>query len=145
MAYFLISLFAAAADLMSKEAVKKYIPEGRKKQVKGRFWLWHIKNKGMAYNKFENRRKAVIGAAGAAVGLVFAYLLYLIKAGAKPVDKLGAALILGGGLGNLTERIKHGSVTDFLYIKAGKLPIFNVADVTAVTGGIITVVRAMFR
>lgn len=53
MRYFLMSLFLAAVDLSSKEVVKKYIPAGKKKQLGNRLYLWHIKNKGLAYNKFD--------------------------------------------------------------------------------------------
>ena len=145
MRYILLSIFAALVDLGSKQTVKKYMKTGEKKQVKGRFYLWHIKNKGLAYNKFEDKKEMVLTASLAAVGAVAVYLLHLIRIGAKPIDKAGAALILGGGLGNLAERIKNGEVTDFLYIKAGKLPVFNIADVTASVGGIIVVLRALFR
>lgn len=145
MKYFMLSLLAACADLVSKKAVRDNIPRGRKVHIKGRLYLWHIKNKGLAYNKLEDKRKTVVTASASAVGLVAAYLVYLIKTGAKPVDKIGAALILGGGIGNFAERIKDGEVTDFIYVEAKKMPIFNIADIIAAAGGIITVVRAFFR
>lgn len=145
MRYFLMSLFLAAVDLSSKEAVKKYIPAGKKKQLGNRLYLWHIKNKGLAYNKFDDRRKVVLASSSAATCAVALYLIHLLKIGAKPLDKIGAALILGGGMGNLAERIKKGEVTDFIYIKAGKLPIFNIADMFAAAGGLIVVIRSLFR
>ena len=48
-------------------------------------------------------------------------------------------------MGNLAERIKKGEVTDFIYIKAGKFPIFNIADMFAAAGGMIVVIRSLFR
>lgn len=142
MKYFLLSLITAAADLGTKEAVKKKMPTGHKKHLGGRLYLWHIKNKGLAYNSLEGKRNTVLAASSAAVGIVGAYLLYLVHISARPADKIGPALILGGGLGNLIERLKNKEVTDFLYIDFKKAPIFNLADITAVTGGIITVIRA---
>lgn len=142
MKYFLLSLITAAADLGTKEAVKKKLPSGHKKHIGGRLYLWHIKNRGLAYNSLEGRRYTVLAASSAAVGLVGSYLLYLVHTNARPADKIGPALILGGGLGNLIDRFKNKEVTDFLYIDFKKAPIFNLADITAVTGGIITVIRA---
>ena len=48
----------------------------------------------------------------------------------------GLAFAIGGGTGNLIDRIIHGSVTDFLHLKAGMLQtgIFNMADVSIMVG-----------
>ena len=50
---------------------------------------------------------------------------------------IGFALIIGGGIGNLIDRIVHGSVTDFFQIRLGffRTGIFNIADI-AVTNGV---------
>lgn len=49
---------------------------------------------------------------------------------------LAFALVLGGGIGNLIDRIAHESVTDFFQIRLGYLStgIFNIADVAITTG-----------
>ncbi len=49
---------------------------------------------------------------------------------------LAFALVIGGGIGNLMDRIAYGSVTDFFIIKLGlfKTGIFNMADVSVTTG-----------
>jgi signal peptidase II len=49
----------------------------------------------------------------------------------------GFALIIGGGIGNLIDRIVHDSVTDFFQIRLGffRTGIFNIADL-AVTNGV---------
>jgi signal peptidase II len=54
-------------------------------------------------------------------------------------DSIAVAFILGGGIGNLIDRLaREGRVTDFLYLALGPLHtgVFNVADV-AITGGVI--------
>ncbi|MEA4973227.1 MAG: signal peptidase II [Candidatus Metalachnospira sp.] len=143
MKYIMISLLAAAADLLTKEAVKKKVPVGERRQVCGRLYLWHIKNKGLAYNRLEESQEKVMAASAAGVSVVAACLLYLIHSNAKPMEKIGPALILGGGLGNLIDRIKNKEVTDFIYIKAGNAPIFNFADVSALCGGVVTIVKSL--
>jgi signal peptidase II len=49
---------------------------------------------------------------------------------------LAFAFVIGGGIGNLIDRIVYGSVTDFFQIKVGifKTGIFNMADMSVTTG-----------
>lgn len=142
MKYILISILTAAADLLTKEAVKRKVPVGERKRIFGRLYLWHIKNRGLAYNKFEDNQERVVALSSAGVGAVAICLLCLIHAKARPSEKIGPALILGGGLGNLIDRIRNKEVTDFIYIKAGNAPIFNFADIAAVCGGVVTIVKS---
>ena len=61
----------------------------------------------------------------------------------KQIDKIsliGFCLIIGGGMGNIFDRIIYGSVTDFLFIDLGgifKTGIFNIADLSVTTGMIL--------
>ncbi len=56
------------------------------------------------------------------------------------------ALVIGGGLGNLIDRIAYGSVTDFFQIRLGffRTGIFNIADI-AVTIGVLMFVFLIIR
>jgi signal peptidase II len=49
---------------------------------------------------------------------------------------IGLCFVLGGGIGNLYDRLVHGSVTDFMHIDFGifQTGIFNVADLAIMTG-----------
>ena len=64
----------------------------------------------------------------------------------KTLDKIsiiGFSLIIGGGIGNIFDRIVYGSVTDFLYLDFGsifKTGIFNVADLSVTTGMILILI-----
>jgi len=65
------------------------------------------------------------------LGLVYLFL--------KPVSGnmlVGLSFVIGGGVGNLFDRILYGSVTDFLYLKFGifQTGIFNMADVSIMAG-----------
>ena len=61
----------------------------------------------------------------------------------KELDKIsiiGFSLIIGGGIGNIFDRIVYGSVTDFFYLDFGsifKTGIFNIADMFVTTGMIL--------
>ena len=68
----------------------------------------------------------------------------------KSLDKtsiIGFSLIIGGGIGNIFDRIVYGSVTDFLYLNFGgvlKTGIFNIADLS-VTSGMILILISSFK
>jgi signal peptidase II len=55
------------------------------------------------------------------------------------VMMLGFAFVIGGGIGNIYDRLVHGSVTDFLHIDFGifQTGIFNMADVSVLMGVLI--------
>jgi signal peptidase II len=60
---------------------------------------------------------------------------------------LGMSFVIGGGLGNLYDRLLYGSVTDFLHIDvyAFKTGIFNLADVSIMAGMIMIVINLYFK
>ena len=67
----------------------------------------------------------------------------------KSLDKtsiIGFSLIIGGGIGNIFDRIVYGSVTDFLYLNFDffKTGIFNIADLS-VTIGMILILISSFK
>ena len=66
----------------------------------------------------------------------------------KSLDKIsiiGLSLIIGGGIGNIFDRIVYGSVTDFLYLNFGgifKTGIFNIADFSVTTGMVMILISS---
>jgi signal peptidase II len=75
--------------------------------------------------------------------LVLGYGLFFLLTN-KHVSKVtltGICFVLGGGLGNVFDRIVYGSVTDFLHIDFGifQTGVFNLADVSIMTGMILIV------
>jgi signal peptidase II len=73
-------------------------------------------------------------------------LLVLIARGSAPASShAGFALILGGTLGNLVDRLARGRVIDFIYFHhdAFSYPVFNIAD-SAITIGVATVLVVSF-
>ena len=67
----------------------------------------------------------------------------------KSLDKtsiIGFSLIIGGGIGNIFDRIVYGSVTDFLYLNFGgllKTGIFNIADLSVTAGMILILISSL--
>lgn len=70
--------------------------------------------------------------------LVLAFGLYFLfsKVHIAKVYAIGLCLVIGGGIGNLYDRLLHGSVTDFLHIDFGlfQTGVFNVADMAIMAG-----------
>lgn len=74
-------------------------------------------------------------------------LVYLLL---KPIANgmlIGLCFVIGGGIGNLFDRLLYGSVTDFLFVKVGffETGIFNLADVSIMTGMFLIVLQFFAR
>lgn len=80
--------------------------------------------------------------------VVVAFLLFQARSMASRWGAVALGLVLGGALGNLTDRalrgdgFLHGAVIDF--IDAQWWPVFNVADIGVVVGGLLLVVLGVF-
>ena len=75
------------------------------------------------------------------VGIVFLIVIFCMHAALKckpaaQIQFLGLTLLGAGGLGNLIDRMMHGSVTDFMWISVLGLHtgVFNVADMAIMSG-----------
>lgn len=81
--------------------------------------------------------------------LVLALLLgyILIKKTIPPIQLLAFTCIVGGGLGNIVDRIRYNSVTDFMYLEIGPLHtgIFNMADVSVTLGALLILIEALYH
>ena len=99
--------------------------------VPGFFSLVYWINKGAAFGIFENRYAFFLTLS--AVALVVLAVLYRQGVFNDPLPRAGFALLIPGILGNLTDRLAHGHVIDFLLFDlhvpgAHPWPAFNVAD-----------------
>ena len=68
--------------------------------------------------------------------LLFLYRMIIIETELSKLTVIGIAFAIGGGIGNIFDRIAYGTVTDFILIKFGvfKTGIFNIADVSIIIG-----------
>jgi signal peptidase II len=87
--------------------------------------------------------------------LIIGLIAWLLVAGrdASAVNAAGLALLLGGAAGNLTDRIVHGAVTDFLEVWVRFLPFslfnpwptFNIADAGVTVGALLLLYDVIFH
>ncbi|MEM8954520.1 MAG: signal peptidase II [Verrucomicrobiota bacterium] len=99
--------------------------------IPGFFNIVRVHNTGMAFGRFNNFEYSnVIFGAIAAVALVAIITLWRKGAFFSKISKVAAALLMSGILGNVTDRVLHGYVVDFLDFYRGgyHFPSFNVAD-----------------
>ena len=81
------------------------------------------------------------------IALILALLYIVRKENINAVSMIAICFIIGGGVGNIFDRIAYGSVTDFLYLHFGALHtgVFNMADLSITTGAIIILLQSTFR
>jgi signal peptidase II len=102
------------------------------------FWEWRLSmNPGSAFGLFSSQGGARIGLSIVGVIAVFGMLWMMRKARAdQRILHWALALVAGGAVGNLIDRIYFGVVTDFILwrYERHEWPVFNVADVVLVFG-----------
>lgn len=136
----LIALLVFAFDRWTKHLVEtRLAPYGSYVVIPGFFDIVRSENTGVAFGLFTNAESQykvallIIFSIGALAML--AWLLWRNR-GSEPYSQLAIALIFGGALGNVFDRIRFGSVTDFLDFYAGSYHwyTFNVADTSISIG-----------
>jgi len=78
---------------------------------------------------------------------VAAGLVFMLTRKLNNITLISIILIVGGGFGNIYDRIRYGSVTDFMHINFGffQTGIFNVADVSIMLGMIMLLLYSLFK
>lgn len=129
-----------ALDQATKRLVSSSLSLGESWPSDGFIRITYGTNSGTAFGLFPNMTTLLIVVSIVAIG----FLLYFYRAHATPslVLRLGIGLQLGGAFGNLIDRIRAGTVIDF--VDVGPWPIFNVADSAIVGGILILVVTLLF-
>jgi signal peptidase II len=98
----------------------------------------HITNSGAAFGLLQDSGPLLVVVS--LIGMA-AILVYLFNPGfAHPLMRVGLALMLGGAVGNLIDRVLYGEVVDF--IRFPNWPAFNVAD-SAITIGVLILIWAL--
>ncbi len=146
----LIALLVIVADRLSKLWIHAHVPLGGAKVViPGVFRLTHVLNTGAAFSLFEGVRSpemvryVLIAVAIVEIAVV---LGFLAKTGRRlSLSTVAFALILGGALGNLYDRIRLHHVIDFLevHIVHYHWPDFNVADSCIVIGACLLMIEVL--
>ena len=146
MTSFLVPSIIAGVDLITKKIVRKNLKEGERKElIKDKFYFWRVKNTGAAFNILEENPEAVLFISGVLSGIIGGLFAFHSRNRGERLRAAALALCLGGAAGNFIDRISQKGVTDFIYIKKGNLPVFNVADASIFIGGTVLILSAIFK
>ncbi len=121
-----------AVDWLSKRAVESSIAPGEERRFLPGVQLVDTRNHGIAFGLLPGARVWVTVALALAV---VAVLVFFVRRAGQGLIWLPTGLLIGGAIGNIADRVRDGSVTDFVKVPLG-WPPFNLADV-AITVGVV--------
>lgn len=140
-----VVILAVAADQAVKALVVATMALGALVELLPFLALFHARNEGIAFSMF-----AAFGDVGLAAlaSLVLAFVAWLwakTPAGRR-LTHLAFAIIVGGALGNLIDRVRLGYVVDYIYFHtpAWSFAVFNLADVFISVGAAVIVLDEFF-
>lgn len=142
-----VALIIAALVVAVDQIIKFFVvsnlkPVGTIKVIDGVFNLTYVENRGVAFGMFKDMRWFFV-----VITLLFiaAIVFYMFKQ--RPEGKLFyvlAGLIIGGGVGNLIDRLLYGYVIDYLSLSFFP-PVCNFADYCITGGVIVLAVYILFK
>ena len=136
-------------DYFVKQQAEKELDDQEVREVaKGNLKLQKLYNRGIAFGLFEGKDNITIVATAVSLGAMIASFFAIVFKSGKGLTKLGYALLIGGGLNNLYERVTKGYVTDYFSfnVKWDKLKkmVFNVSDMFILIGTFFVLIGKLF-
>lgn len=143
-----LALVVLVVDLGSKQWVMTHFQLGESLPLIPFFNLTYAHNPGAAFSFLADKDGwqrwffAVIALAITAALLVMMYR----SSASQKLNNIAYAMIIGGAVGNLTDRLVHGYVIDFVdfYVNDWHYPIFNIADAGICIGALLIVLEGFF-
>lgn len=147
--WMVVALLIVIADQLTKWAIIQWVPLYDRVPLNSFINLTHQQNTGAAFS-------ILAGAGGwqrwffivlaTVISAVIAVWIWRIRRAGQAWLAAGLALVLGGAIGNLIDRILLGYVTDFIQVWFGSwaFPSFNVADAGISVGAALLIIDALF-
>lgn len=137
-----IGILLAVADQVIKIFVSANLKEiGSVSVIDNLLSFTYVENNGVAFGSFAGNRWIFVVLTAA---LISAILIYMFRK--KPHSKLfyaSVALIIGGGIGNLIDRIMYGYVVDYISLSFFP-PVCNFADYCITAGTVLLMIYVLF-
>jgi signal peptidase II len=139
---YLLILVAFAADRLTKWWATNYLADTSPVHVHDYLTLYPTYNRGIAFGLMQGIGP-IIG--WLSIAVVIGLFIYMVRVPRSMwLLRIGLALIIGGAMGNLIDRVTAGQVLDFIQtpIRPG---IFNVADIMINTGVVLSLLGAFLQ
>ena len=145
----LASLFILLIDQITKWEVRHMLRLYEIKTVIPNYWNWTLAyNKGAAFSFLANQSSDWPRVFFGVLAMIIAIWLinYILSKAYSRLTGIALSFILGGAIGNLTDRIIFGKVTDFIqwYYHTYYWPAFNVADSCVFIGVVLLIIEGVF-
>lgn len=137
-----LAIPAVALDRITKLAAERALaPHGVKTAMEGLLSWAYTRNRGAAFSMLSGSGGLLVLLTLALVALL---LVYLLRHPENPtLERIGLWLIIGGGLGNLWDRLIHGYVIDFIRLDFVNFAVFNVADIFVCGGAALVILSVL--
>ena len=135
-----LTLRTALVVLVLDQLSKQWLRQADRVLIPGVLKLTGVRNTGAAFGLLGGGQW---GLAAVTAVLTLLVLLYIWRARPRGLFGLGLALIVGGALGNLVDRLLLGYVIDFIELLFVRFAIFNVADIAVTCGCILCIVGVL--
>ena len=144
-----ISAIVVILDQLSKWMIVKWVPLYDKIPINSFINITHQRNTGAAFSFLADAsgwQRWFFVTLATAVSAYIVYWLWKIRTDGQAILSAGLALVLGGAIGNVIDRLLLGSVVDFVQvlIAGWAFPSFNVADSAITVGAALLIIDAIF-
>lgn len=138
----LIGAVIVAADQIIKYFVVNNLkPLGSVSVIDNQFKLTYVENRGVAFGMFNDMRWFFVVLTSVLIAAIIIFM-FIKRPGGK-LFYIAAGLIIGGGIGNLIDRILYGYVIDYLSLSFFS-PVCNFADYAITIGVVLLAVYVIF-
>ena len=132
----LVSLLGAAVLVVLDQLIKHWataalLPVGSMEVLPGIVELRYCLNDGMAFSMLAGKQGLLIGVTSV---MLVAVLVMLFVRKMPLAERIAWTLVLGGGVGNLIDRVLNGVVVDYINVLFMHFAIFNFADICVCVG-----------
>ena len=132
----LLPLLGAAVLVVLEQLIKHWataalLPVGSMEVLPGIVELRYCLNDGMAFSMLAGKQGLLIGVTSV---MLVAVLVMLFVRKMPLAERIAWTLVLGGGVGNLIDRVLNGVVVDYINVLFMHFAIFNFADICVCVG-----------
>ncbi|MBE6702564.1 MAG: signal peptidase II [Ruminococcaceae bacterium] len=134
-----------ALDQISKALVLAHLFEGQFRLIPGVLHFTYVENRGMAFGMLSEHRWVFMVLSVIGIGLVIFYMLRYVK---STLGRVALSMIIGGGIGNMIDRVWLGFVVDFIDFCAWPKVwswVFNIADAAVCVGAALFILQLIIE